>query len=209
MTVLDFIGNNYDRSVQIALALGTLGKTTYTEKVYLKDLVKSDFNMLNIPGLKICIDELAKEEIIDYINRENFNKKSFMKKDYENFKKYLNNNSIPTHMDYLESEIAPDLIRFLKTKIGSKRVTSYYNFLKYIGEENIPLYSDDENVFIDLIEELIPIVRVDEFLILKDLLNDSELNLENLIGYNSRVNLLSLTNALEYLNEKVFLIRIS
>ena len=202
LTVLDFIGNNYDRSVQIALALGTLGKTTYTEKVYLKDLVKSDFNTLNIPGLKICIDELAKEEIIDYINRENFNKKSFMKKDYENFKKYLNNNSIPTHMDYLESEIAPDLIRFLKTKIGSKRVTSYYNFLKYIGEENIPLYSDDENVFIDLIEELIPIVRVDEFLILKDLLNDSELNLENLIGYNSRVNLLSLTNALEYLNDK-------
>ena len=64
------------------------------------------------------------------------------------------------------------------------------------------MYSDDENDFIDLIEELIPIVRVDEFLILKDLLNDSELNLENLIGYNSRVNLLSLTNALGYLNDK-------
>ena len=74
LTVLDFIGNNYDRSVQIALALGTLGKTTYTEKVYLKDLVKSDFDTLNIPGVKICIDELAKEEIINYINRENFNK---------------------------------------------------------------------------------------------------------------------------------------
>lgn len=35
LTVLDFIGNNYDRSIQIALALGTLGKTTYTEKAYL------------------------------------------------------------------------------------------------------------------------------------------------------------------------------
>ena len=29
-------------------------------------------------------------------------------------------------MDYLESEIAPDLNRFIKCKIGGKRVKSYY-----------------------------------------------------------------------------------
>ena len=40
LTVLDFIGNDYSRSVQIALALGTLGKTTYTEKAYLKILIE-------------------------------------------------------------------------------------------------------------------------------------------------------------------------
>ena len=51
-------------------------------------------------------------------------------------------------------------------------MTSYYNFLKYIGEENLPLYTDEENNFIDMVEELLPIVRVDEYLIIKDLLNN-------------------------------------
>lgn len=202
LTVLDFIGNDYDRSVQIALALGTLGKTTYTEKAYLKQLIDSNYETLGIPNVEVHIDELSKKEIIHFIDQENFNKKSFLKKDYQNFKKYLNSNSIPSHMDYLESEIAPDLNRFIKSKIGSKRVTSYYNFLKYIDEEDLPIFTEEENLFIDNIEDMLPIVRVDEYLIINYLINHNEINIDKMISFNSRVTSTTLNNAIEQLTNK-------
>ena len=202
LTVLDFIGNDYSRSVQIALALGTLGKTTYTEKAYLKNLIESNYETLGIPNVEIHIDELSKKEILKYIDLENFNKKAFLKKDYENFKKYLNKDGIPSHMDYLESEIAPDLNRFIKCKIGGKRVRSYYEFLTLIEEENLPIFTEEEISLIDLIEELLPIVRIDEYLIINYLLHHNEINLEKMIGYNSRVNETTLKNAIKYLTEK-------
>ena len=205
LTVLDFIGNDYGRSVQIALALGTLGKTTYTEKAYLKNLIETDYKTLGIPNVEIHIDELSKKEIINFIDKENFNKKVFLKKDYENFKKYLNIDGIPTHMDYLESEISPDLIRFIKSKISTKRVVSYYNFLKYIGEESLPIFTKEENNLIDSIEELLPIVRADEYLIIRYLLEHNEINLDKIIGYNSRVNETTLKNAIKFLTDKKIL----
>ena len=206
LTVLDFIGNDYSRSVQIALALGTLGKTTYTEKAYLKNLIELDYKTLNIPGVEIHIDELSKKEIVKFIDQENFNKKSFLKKDYENFKKYLNKDSIPTHMDYLESEIAPDLNRFIKSKIGGKRIRSYYEFLTMIGEENLPIFTEEEIKLIDSIEELLPIVRLDEFLIINYLLHHNEINIDKIVGYNSRVTNETLNNAIQYLTNKEVLI---
>lgn len=206
LTVLDFIGNDYNRSVQIALALGTLGKTTYTEKIYLKKLIETDYKTLDIPNVEIHIDELSKKEIIKYIDKENFNKKNFLKKDYENFKKYLNKNTIPTHMDYLESEISPDLTRFIKCKINGKRVKSYYEFLSLIGEEKLKIFSEEEIKFIDSIEELLPIVRVDEYLILNFLLKNNEIKIDELVEYNSRVNKDSLNNAIEVLTNKNILI---
>lgn len=206
LTVLDFIGNDYSRSVQIALALGTLGKTTYTEKAYLKNLIESDYKTLNIPGVEIYIDELSKKEIVKFIDQENFNKKSFLKKDYENFKKYLNKDSIPTHMDYLESEIAPDLNRFIKSKIGGKRIRSYYEFLTMIGEENLPIFTEEEIKLIDSIEELLPIVRLDEFLIINYLLHHNEINIDKIVGYNSRVTNETLNNAIQFLTNKEVLV---
>lgn len=206
LTVLDFIGNDYSRSVQIALALGTLGKTTYTEKAYLKNLIESDYKTLNIPGVEIHIDELSKKEIVKFIDQENFNKKSFLKKDYENFKKYLNKDSIPTHMDYLESEIAPDLNRFIKSKIGGKRIRSYYEFLTMIGEENLPIFTEEEIKLIDSIEELLPIVRLDEFLIINYLLHHNEINIDKIVGYNSRVTNETLNNAIQFLTNKKVLV---
>ena len=206
LIVLDFIGNDYSRSVQIALALGTLGKTTYTEKAYLKNLIESDYKTLNIPGVEIHIDELSKKEIVKFIDQENFNKKTFLKKDYENFKKYLNKDGIPTHMDYLESEIAPDLNRFIKSKIGGKRIRSYYEFLTMIGEENLPIFTEEEIKLIDSIEELLPIVRLDEFLIINYLLHHNEINIDKIVGYNSRVTNETLNNAIEFLTNNEVLI---
>lgn len=206
LTVLDFIGNDYERSVQIALALVTLGKTTYTEKAYLKNLIESNYKTLGIPNVEIHIDELSKKEIIKFIDQENFNKKTFLKKDYENFKKYLNKDDIPTHMDYLESEIAPDLNRFIKCKINGKRVRAYYEFLNMIGEERLPLFTEDEIKLIDSIEELLPIVRIDEYLIINYLLHHNEINIDKIKDYNSRVSEYTLNNAIEFLTNKGVLV---
>ena len=201
LTVLDFIGNNYDRSVQIALALGTLGKTTYTEKTYLMDLIRDDFKSLSIPGVEIFFDDLSKVEILDYIKNQNFNKADYLKKDYENFKKYLRKESYPTHMDYLESDIAPDLIRFLKSSFKGGKNKSYYSFLKKIGEEELPIFNDEQKELIDNLSDLLPIVRVDEYIIIKQLLSKS-LNLDELLTYNSKVSKETLTHALYILKNK-------
>lgn len=204
VTILDFIGNNYARSIQIALALGTLGKTTYTEKKYLTDLVSTNFDSLNIPGVEIFFDDLSKNEIVNYINNQNFNKPDYLKKDYENLKKYLQTDKYPIHMDYINSDIAPDLIRFLKTKINSTKNKSYYSFLRKIGEESIPYLNDEEVKLIDEISDLLPIVRCDEMLILRDLLNNNEINLNSLVNYNNKVTIETLKHALKMLvKEKI------
>ena len=89
LTVLDFIGNSYDRSIQIAFALGTLSSTTYLEKALLSSLVRDDFSALDLPGVEIHFDEFSKEEVLKYIENTNFNTATFLKEDYFNFKKYL------------------------------------------------------------------------------------------------------------------------
>ena len=149
VTVLDFIGNNYDRAVQIAMALGTLGKTTYMEKAYLKEMIKTNFESLDIPEVKIEIDDLSKEEIINFIDKTNFNSRVFLEKDYKNFKSYINNGSYPTHMDFLNSDVSPDLIRIIKSTFSGSKNKSYYNFLKKIDEDTIPMFDDKQIAFIN------------------------------------------------------------
>lgn len=201
VTVLDFIGNNYERSIQIALALGTLGNTTYTEKAYLSEMVRTNFNSLNIPGVEIFFDDLAKVDIINYINKQNFNKTDYLKKDYQNFKKYMQVESYPLHVDYINSDIAPDLIRFMKSKINGKKNKSYYSFLKKINEDNIPIFNDEENNLIDKISELLPIVRCDEILILKSLLEFNIIDNDKILGYNSKITIDTINHAIMLLKK--------
>ncbi len=196
VTVLDFIGNNYDRSIQIAMALGTLGQSTIIEKPYLMDLVRTDFNSLNIPGVIINIDSLSKEEIINYIKNENFNTKDFLTKDYYNFKKYLHLETYPTHMDFINSDCAPDLMRLIKSKIDGKKNKCYYNFLRKIGEDTLPIFTNKQIAFIEDLEELLPLVRVDEYLIINDLLNNNDLDLNRIVDFNSKIDIKTLNNAL-------------
>ena len=200
VTVLDFIGNNYDRSIQMAMALGTLGQSSIIEKPYLMDLVNTDFKALNLPGVSIDIDSLSKEEIINYIKNENFNTKDFLIKDYQNFKKYLHLDTYPTHMDYINSDCSPNLMRLIKSKINGKKNKCYYNFLRQINEETMPIFTNKQISFLEEIEELLPLARVDEYLIINDLLNNN-LDLNRLAGFNSKVNITTLNNAL-YLLKK-------
>jgi superfamily II DNA or RNA helicase len=180
LTVLDFIGNSYKRSVQIIKALGTLSKSAVLEKKLLIDLIRDDFKSLEIPGLKISFDQLSKEDIETYVQKTNFNTRLYLESDYKAFKKYLNTTTYPKHIDYLDYDTAPDLIRLIKSKFNGKTSGSYYNFLFNIGE---PLPSFDEKQ-LDLIERLssfLPLVRSYEYDIIKLLLSNDVLTKQQMI----------------------------
>ena len=179
LTVLDFIGNSYKRSIQIIRALISLHPHQIFEKKTIVDLVKNDFKALDLPGVTIKIDDLSKEEIITQIESTNFNQRKYLVKDYENFKEYLGVEDPPTHMDYLTSDVAPDLIRFMQAKIGKKN-RSYYAFLKKIGED-VPAFNDFELYWIDTISEMLPLVRFEEFLILDQLLERERISFQSMI----------------------------
>ena len=205
VTILDFIGNSYKRSVHIALALGSLSKGYILEKKLLKTMVKEDFRILGLEqyGVKINIDDLSKEEILHHIDNENFNQIRYLKKDYNNFKSYLKSPTFPKHMDYVNSDYAPNLLKFMKIKIDGKKTNSYYGFLKGIGEE-IPLFTDEQISAIDYISNLLPLVRRHEFLIVKHLLNgimsESEMRhliADDIVGYSDE----QFDHALRFMNE--------
>ena len=195
VTVLDFIGNNYDRAVQIAMALGTLGKTTYMEKAYLKEMIRTNFESLDIPEVKIEIDDLSKEEIINFIDKTNFNSRVFLEKDYKNFKSYINNGSYPTHMDFLNSDVSPDLIRIIKSTFSGSKNKSYYNFLKKIDEDTIPMFDDKQIAFINNMEDLLPLARLDEYLIIKQAIKEHTIDLKRIEGINEHITDKTLENA--------------
>lgn len=185
VTILDFIGNSYKRSVHIALALGSLSKGYILEKKLLKYMVRDDFRVLGLEeyGVKIMIDDLSKEEILHHIDNENFNQIRYLKKDYQNFKSYLKTPTFPKHMDYVNSDYAPNLLKFMKIKIEGTKTNSYYGFLKGIGED-IPLFTEEQITAIDYISSLLPLVRRHEFLVVKHLLNGitSESVIRQLVG---------------------------
>ncbi len=166
LTVLDFIGNDYRRCTQIAIALGSLGPNLVLEKKLLKDMVTSNFDVLDLSasGVEIHIDALSRQEILDYLDRENFNQLRFLQQDYENYKNYLRMESYPAHTDYLNNDFAPDLLRFISAK------KSYYRFLEYCGENTRPALNEQELHLVDDLSQRLPIVRHEEFSIVKELL---------------------------------------
>ena len=173
VTVLDFIGNSYKRSVQIAFALGSLSENFVMEKRLLASLVKDDFTALGLAdyGVEIHIDDLSKEEILEYIDKENFNALKYLKQDYFNFKKYIGSEFYTRHVDYINNDCAPDLIRFMSIKTRGKKNCSYYNFLRGIGEENLPVFTEKQIDFINYLSGLLPLVRVHEYQIVKLLID--------------------------------------
>ncbi len=169
VTVLDFIGNSYKRSVQIAFALSSLAENFVVEKRLMASLVRDDFMALGLAdyGVEIHIDDLSKEEILTFIDKENFNAIKYLKQDYFNFKKYINSEFYPKHMDYLNNDCAPDIIRFMSVKTSNKKNCSYYNFLRGIEEENLPLFSNKQINFANYLSGLLPLVRTLEFEIIR------------------------------------------
>lgn len=171
VTVLDFIGNSYKRSVQIAFALGSLAKNLVLEKRLMMSLVRDEFSALGLQehGVEIHIDDLSKEEIIEHLENENFNSLSYMQQDYYNFKKYIGVEFAPKHVDYLNNDCAPDLQRFMNIKINGKKTGCYYQFLQGIGEINLPIFNDEQINLLKYASALLPLVRPHEFIIIRQL----------------------------------------
>lgn len=171
VTVLDFIGNDYKRSVQIAFALGGLAENFVVEKNLIADLVADNFSRIGLAeyGVEIHLDELSKKEILDYISEVNFNTKTYLQQDYSNFKKYISASRYPAHVDYLNNDYAPDLIKFMQSRISGRKNASYLGFLQAIGEENLPSFGKRQEDFIKYVSEMLPVVRPYEYLIVQAL----------------------------------------
>ena len=164
LTVLDFIGNNYKRSVQIALALGTLSEDTYTDKPYLMESVRNDFRNLDLP-IEIYIDEFSKQEILTRIEQTNFNSKKFLDQDYLNFRNFLGKGEPPKHVDFLEVDSAPDLIKYIKLH------GSYNAYLSTVEkDQNLFIYTSTEQEVLKYISGFLPIIRPFEFLIIRQII---------------------------------------
>ena len=172
VTVLDFIGNSYKRSVQIAFALGSLAENFVMEKKLLQALVKDNFSELGLAqyGVEINLDEESQKEIINYIEHENFNNKNYLKQDYLNFKKYINSDFPPKHVEYLNNDYAPDLMRFIQAKLNGIKPGCYYSFLQGVGEDNLPLFTEEQITFLKYCSSLLPLVRQHEYFVIRQLL---------------------------------------
>lgn len=169
LIVLDFIANSYTRSVQIALALGSLSKSGTTEKDSLSVMVRNNFSSLGMPGVEIHFDEKSQEEILKSIDNTNFNSLVFLKQDYANFKAFLKlgPTEYPKHKDFLNEEIGVDLLHY------TKKFASYYDFLEKVGEY-VPDFNKEEKDVIGSIYSFLPLVRPEEYLILKDLMDGAK-----------------------------------
>lgn len=194
VTVLDFIGNSYKRSVQIAFALSSLAENFVLEKRLMCSLIKDDFEALGLAkyGVEIHIDDLSKEEIVEYLDQENFNSLSYLKQDYFNFKKYIGAEGAPKHMDYLNNDCAPDLGRFLSVKISGQKPACYYSFLKGLEEENLPEFTEEQVALLKYMSSLLPLVRKHEFLIIEEILHSPKTIVElekslaaEIVGFNA------------------------
>ncbi len=186
VTVLDFIGNDYKRSVQIAFALGSLSENFVMEKKLVAALIQDDFKSIGLAeyGVEIHIDDLSKKEILSFIDEVNFNTRKYLAQDYKNFKNYISAESYPQHVDYLNNDYAPDLIKFMQSKIGAKKNASYYGFLRAIGEEHIPSFDERQEAFVRYVSEMLPLVRPYEYLMIQFLVQHAgKASLDEIISH--------------------------
>jgi len=171
LTVLDFIGNRYQRSAQIALALSSFQPQGYSiEKTALRTMVETEFRGLDLP-IEIHLDPASMAEILDSIDRMNFNRADYLKSDYEKFKAFLKTDRYPSHMDYLRCPDSPNLMRFIQARIGGRKSGSYYGFLERIGETTLPHFTEEEKALLTELSDLLPLVRPDDYSILLSLLS--------------------------------------
>ncbi len=168
VTVLDFIGNSYKRSVQIALALGTLTKGGSMDKRTIQDIVRTDGSELAIPGVELHFDRESVDEILSSIDKTNFNRADYLRQDYLNFKAYLKLgvDEYPKHTDFLNAEVSADLLRY------TKKATSYFDFLQTIARQSgLPSdFTENELNVIRTLSWFLPLVRPMEYQIVQALL---------------------------------------
>lgn len=200
LTVLDFIGN-HNKTFLIPIALSG---ARYYDKDSLKVAVATDF--IDVPGCtNIQIDEIAKERILAQIDRENFTQKKYLKEEYNQFKS-LCGGKIPYMLsDYIKYDGAPDPIKFIN------REKTYIGFVADVEkDENLASLLLDKN-FKKILKELngnLPLKRINEFVVLKYLLNNKSISLEKgtseILKYIEKIDKDSVKHTFECLNHQYY-----
>ena len=195
LTVLDFIGN-HKKAYLIALALAG-------NKAIDKDSLKLSIsnNFANFKNAHIMMDEISKQRILEQIEKDNFNNLKYLKEQYFEFKSLLDN-KIPKLVDYLPFDDLVNPLNFIDESY------SYVEFLSKVEDKNEYkelVLNVDFIKAIRFVENLLPIKRVYEFVILKYLLDndfcDERIAFKILDKYLDKVCKQTVLNSFSYLNQ--------
>lgn len=198
LTVLDFIGN-HNKTFLIAIALNG---ARYYDKDSLKVAVATDF--ADVPGCThIQIDQISKDRILEQIDKENFRDLKYLREEYNQFK-VLCGGKIPYMLlDYVKYDGAPDPVKFIDkegTYLGFVAKTEKDNELKEL------LLNDDFEKILKELNTSLPLKRINEFVILKYLLNNNSISLEiaknEILKYINNMDEDSVKHAFECLNHQ-------
>ena len=168
LTVLDFIGN-YQNTYLVPIAL--YGDNTYTKDTIRKMMAGgSDL----IPGSStINFDKVSSQRIYESINSSNLHRLKDLKKDYNLLKYKLGR--IPLMVDFLEHGSRDPMQYVLSIK------KSYLNFVTYVeGEENYSIAERDRKIVELLSREVNNSKRVEESIILQELLINESYDVEHI-----------------------------
>lgn len=197
LTVLDFIGN-HNKIYLIPYALMTINQT-FNEQMFLEQ-IKNNFSAFS--NVHIEFEEIAKEKILKSIGDINFTNEKFLKQEYYDFKKILDNKPILFMMEYL-IEGSPDLIKIIK------KYKSYLSFVAKVENDEIISSVLSNKIFVQYLEyfsSFLPLRRINEFAILYEIVKnnldsiDSAKAKEIISGYISGIDYSSTIHALKNLN---------
>lgn len=198
LTILDFIGN-HNKAYLVALSL--LGDKKI-DKESVKLQVLNDF--ANIPNAFISMDEISKERILGQIEKENFSNIKYLKEQYLEFKLNMNN-KVPKLSDYLSNDEIISPLNFISES------KSYIEFLLRVENSNFIKELCSNEYFIKVIrfiDYLLPIKRVQEYVIIKYLLIHNRCSVDNiqnvLAKYIEHVDINTIKHSFRYLNQEFF-----
>lgn len=175
LTVLDFIGNHYERVEQLAVALTSMVTTGDQTNRKMINIIRDDFRNLDIP-ISIHLDQLSKDTILAKLEKTVDITKKRILSEYNSFKaflareKYGGQVQIPLHTDYCDTEYAPDLMKII-AKYGS-----YHDFLTLVENEYSIQYTANELNIIRSLSALLPITQNLVFNTLLQLINHGPLS---------------------------------
>ena len=183
LTVLDFIGN-YQKSF---LMTSVFSKEPNPDKKTRLREVATDF--IDIPGdTFIHFDKIVKEQILYQIDKEKFMSDTNQKKAYFVFRKD-NGNRMPHLTDYIKHGYDLDPCLFSKIKKGSLLYHSYFEFVQSAeneinSSESFILNQLAQNptfiAFIRFLDTILPAKRIEEWCIIRGLLNNHKLSISEL-----------------------------
>ncbi len=167
LTIIDFIGN-YKNNYLIPIAL--YGDTSFN-KDKIRKLISEGSSM--IPGEStINFDEITKERIYASIDSANMQLLTDLKIDYNNLKSRIGR--IPMMMDFVNNE-AREPFSFIEYS------KSYFNFINKVDKTFDKSLDKKHSELLELFsKEINNAKRIEESIILKELLNNQQISLSKL-----------------------------